>query len=212
MPDNFDVTPTKGTLLRLQGQLALTANWLRLLQQKQEVLLRELTNRLGKVAGLAEKMLRLFRAAHEQMQIARLRMGTNRIERIIILPTTNIDVKTTVHTIMGLRIPVLKINIQAILPPYSLSATSAALDEARELWIDVIRFLGEEAETFASIWRLTAEVNKIKRQVNALEHRIIPRYRNTIRLIAERLEESEREDLIDIKSVISKNMQRSSTE
>lgn len=201
MPDNLDSAPTKGTLLNLQARLVVIGNWLRLLQQKQEVLLRELTHRLEKVANLSKKMLEHFRAAHELMRIARLRMGTARIERIIISPTTKIEVKTAVHTVMGLRIPALTIDIESVLPPYSPGATSAALDEARELWIDIIRFLSDVAETLSSIWRLTAEINKIKRQVNALEHRIIPRYLNTIKLIAERLEESEREDIVNIKKV-----------
>jgi V/A-type H+-transporting ATPase subunit D len=64
-----------------------------------------------------------------------------------------------------------------------------------------LQFLAGASETFTSVWRLAMELRKIQRQVNALESTIIPRYRNTIDHIEERLEEEEREAVVHAKKV-----------
>jgi V/A-type H+/Na+-transporting ATPase subunit A len=64
-----------------------------------------------------------------------------------------------------------------------------------------LRFLSDASETFISVWRLAMELRKTRRQVNALEAVIIPRYENTIAYIADQLEEEEREDIVHAKKV-----------
>ena len=61
--------------------------------------------------------------------------------------------------------------------------------------------MGEFAEIKISIMRLAREVKKTIRKVNALEKIAIPDLEETVRHIANRLEEAERENLILMKTI-----------
>ena len=61
--------------------------------------------------------------------------------------------------------------------------------------------MGEMAELKVSIMRLSREVKKTIRKVNALEKMVIPDKEETLKYLEGRIEESERESLILLKSV-----------
>ncbi len=202
MADLLNVNPTRGTLLRLKDELEGVRTRHDLLDRKREVLIQELMSRLEKAENLEQESRDYFQAAHQAIQKARMRMGSDRIDWISLSPTVRFDVEVSVRTIMGLKIPSVEIDIQpSDTPPYGVSDTSAALDEAREKWIDVLRFLAGGSDIFTSVWRLAMELRKTQRQVNALESTLIPRYKNTIQHIESRLEEEEREEIVIAKKV-----------
>jgi len=201
MAETLNVNPTKGTLLRLQDELESIRSQHELLDRKREVLVRELMQRVKQAEKLERKSLEKFRAAHEALQVARMRMGRQKIEWVSFAPTARSTVAVETHSIMGLRVPELNMEITEFNPPYGLGGTSASLDEARRRWMDVLRFLSAASAAFTAVWRLTAELRKTRRQVNALEFTIIPRYRNTIARIESRLEEDEREEIVRAKKI-----------
>lgn len=202
MAELENVSPTRGNLLRLKDEFKGVRSRHELLDRKREVLIQELMSRLDAATRLEQQSREYFRAAHEAIQLARMRMGSDRIERISLSPTVGYNADVTVGTIMGLKIPSVNIEIQSSdTPPYGLGDTSAALDEAREKWIDVLHFLADASEVYTSVWRLAMELRKTQRQVNALESTIIPRYRTTIRRIENRLEEEEREEIVHARKV-----------
>jgi V/A-type H+-transporting ATPase subunit D len=197
----MDVSPTRGTLLKLQQQLADLRDRHDLLDRKREVLVRELMQRLEQAGEVEEQMRQRFQAAHQAIELARMRLGSDRIEWINLAPTAELDVQVQISTIMGLRVPHVEMNLHPIAPPYGLEDTSAALDEARRRWLDVVEHLAGATDVLTAAWRLAAEVRKTQRQVNALESALIPRYERTISHIEERLEENEREDIVHAKKV-----------
>jgi V/A-type H+-transporting ATPase subunit D len=197
----LDVSPTHGNLLELQDTLRSIRGRHDLLDRKREVLVRELMDRLEKASELEERLLECVRDAHQAMQIARMRMGSEAIGWIALSPTAELEVSLSARSIMGVKVSTAHLEIRPISPPYGMGDTSAALDEARERWLEILRFLSDAAETFTAVWRLAREVRKTRRQVNALELDLIPRYENTVRFIEQRLEEQEREDLVHAKKV-----------
>lgn len=201
MAETLNVNPTKGTLLRLQDELIGIQRQHDLLDRKREVLVRELMQRLQEAEALEEQSLAVFGAAHEALQVARMRMGSENIEWVSFSPTARCEFDVEVRSIMGLQIPELTMAITEFTPPYGLGDTSATLDEAREKWLEVLRFLSEAADAYSAVWRLAMEIRKTRRQVNALEFTIIPRYRNTIAQIESRLEEDEREEIVRAKKI-----------
>ena len=201
MAQMLDVNPTRGNLLKLEGDLRGMRTRYRLLDRKREVLIRELMNRMEKARGLEEESRDLIGKAHRAMQLARMRMGADRIEWISLSPTAEVGASVSIGTIMGLRIPAVELEVRPVTPPYGMADTSAALDEARESWIDVLRFVSKASGVMNSVWRIASELRKTQRQVNALEHTIMPRYERTISHIESRLEEGEREDIVQARKI-----------
>lgn len=201
MAEKLNVNPTRGNLLRLRDELEGIRTRHDLLDRKREVLVRELMERIDRAKQLEEETRSLFQEAHRSLQKARMRMGSDRIDWISLSPTVRFQVDIRISTVMGLRIPSVQADLTPISPPYGLADTSASLDEAREKWTEVLRFLAGATEVFTSVWRLAMELRKTQRQVNALESAIIPRYLNTISSIQAGLEEEEREDIVRAKKV-----------
>lgn len=195
MAERLKVNPTRGNLLKLKEDLQGIRSRHDLLDRKRELLVQELLQRLEKAKELERQFGELLKAAHEAIQIARLRMGSERIEWISLSPAVRFDLDITVETFMGLKIPRVAIEVKPLNPPYGLSDSSVTLDEACRKWTDVLEFLADASETLTSVWRLGMELRKTRRLVNALEYTIIPRYENTIDYIDGRLEEEEREEI-----------------
>ena len=64
--------------------------------------------------------------------------------------------------------------------------------------------MGQLAELKVSIMRLAREVKKTIRKVNSLEKLVIPDKEETVKYLTSRIEESERESFILLKSVKEK--------
>ncbi|HIC94664.1 MAG TPA: V-type ATP synthase subunit D [Anaerolineae bacterium] len=91
-------------------------------------------------------------------------------------------------------------------PPlqYGLGDTTAALDEAVRSFHDLLPSICQVAEMLTAVWRLTREIKKAQRRVNALENIFIPRYQATLKFIEDTLEEKERDDLFRMKLIKGK--------
>jgi V/A-type H+-transporting ATPase subunit D len=201
MPDQLDVSPTQGNLLQLQDKLERVRSGRDLLDRKREVLVQELMSTLDRAEAVEEKAREQFRAAHDAIRQARMRMGTDQVRWISLAPTAEVETEVRTRSIMGARVPVVRINAELRSLPYGPGGTSAALDEARERWLDLLHLLEEMIETLTTVWRLAMELRKTQRRVNALESRIIPQYQHTVDYIEQVLAEENREDIVRAKKV-----------
>lgn len=199
--ETLDVAPTRGNLLRLQGNLARIRSAHELLDRKREVLLQELMNRLQAAEAVEERARAQFQAAYAATRRARMSMGSDRLRWISLRPTATVDLHLQLRSIMGVRVPLVQIDVSPHGLPYGPGDTSVALDAARERWLEVLRLLDELVEVTTTVWRLARELRKTRRRVNALENVIIPRYEKTVSSIEQVLEEEDREDIIHAKKV-----------
>lgn len=201
MADRLDVSPTRGNLLQVQAQLEQLQSGHKLLDRKQEVLVQKLLEQLADAEAVEAEMRDRFRVAHKAIRRARMRMGSARLRWLSLTPTARIEAKMHQTSIMGARVPVVRVDIRPRQLPYGLGDTSPALDEARERWLEVLQLLGELTEKVTTVWRLAIELRKTQRRVNALESIIIPQYQDTLTYIEQVLEEENREDIIRAKKV-----------
>ena len=86
-------------------------------------------------------------------------------------------------------------------PFFSPEGTSMLSEVAIEKYRDALTLMGQMAELKVSIMRLSREVKKTIRKVNALEKLVIPDKEETMKYLEGRIEESERENFILLKSV-----------
>lgn len=201
MTDLLDVPPTRGNLLRLRDDLEQIRDGHDLLDRKREVLVQELFDMIADAEAVQEEARERFRAAHDAIRNARMHMGVERLRWISLAPAAEVEVQVRPHSIMGVTVPIVTVDVEPLPLPYGPGDTSVALDEARERWLEVAQLLGELAETVITVWRLATELRKTQRRVNALEEVIIPRYEATVAVIEQTLEEEEREGIVHAKKV-----------
>ncbi len=202
MADKLDTAPTQGNLLELQEQLAQIRSGHALLERKREVLIKVLTDTLKEAEQAEAEARDLFQAAHKAIQSACMRLGSDRLRWISRPATIGVTLDLQTKSIMGVKVPLVQVELQpGGLLPYGPDHTSVSLDHARQQWLEVVQLLGRLAETVTTVWRVTQELRKTQRLVNALESLIIPRYENTVDYIEQVLEEENREGIIRAKKV-----------
>ena len=106
----------------------------------------------------------------------------------------SIDIKS--KNVMSVIIPEYKTSFRsadsADIYSYGFAYTSIDLDDAVKSLSDILPDLIKLAETEKSCQLMAVEIEKTRRRVNALEHVMIPRYEETIKYIAMKLDENER--------------------
>jgi len=197
----YGVPPTKTSLLQLRRDYRFALEGHELLDQKREILVAELMGIMDRAKELQSRVDEALALAYASLQRAVVRMG----RRTVAAAAHAVDTKTTVRVgarrIMGVAVPVVDTEIIERPPHYSLGNTSFWLDESLANFRDVLHLLGKYAETNVAVARLTEEVKKTIRRVNALEKIALPDFRETMKYISDVLEEAEREAFFVLKLI-----------
>ena len=109
--------------------------------------------------------------------------------------------KNGFQILMGVPTPTVEAPPQEVRLQYSLSGTTASIDEAVKAFGRVLAIVCQAAEVEAAVWRLFRETKKTQRRLNAISEILIPNYTATVRQIERALEEREREDFYRAKAV-----------
>ena len=210
MADLLNVPPTRSALLRIRRQLEQLRQGYGLLEHKREVLARELLAMIQDAEATEAEAGRRFEIAYGALVEVRMRMGVDRLRWATLAQAAAIDTRIDLRSVMGVAIPLVEMEVTTQPWSYGLGNTSAALDEARQRWLEVAELLGRLAETTLSVWRVAIELQKTQRRVNALKYAIIPKYEAALQHIGDVLEEREREAFVQAKRV--KGLHQSASE
>jgi len=195
--------PTKTNLMRMKDQLAFARQGYELLDQKRNILVLELLNLVDQAVDFEEKAHEGLAIAYSTLQKAVLDMG--KLKTAGIASAVNVDAQITISArrVMGVSLPVVQTNFTENPPYYSPDGTSPWIDRSIQSFRDTLELMGQLAELKISIIRLSQEVKKTIRKVNALEKIAIPDLEESVRYIRNRLEEDERDMYVLMKRVKS---------
>ena len=187
--------PTKGNLMAAKRSRALAENGWELMDQKRNILIRELMGRIDRAAELQKLIGDTFRDAYDALAIARI-AGGDCSAAVESLPEDE-SVRLLWRSVMGVEIPTVAsdpMDREEI--PYALGVSSSALDEAYRKFALVKELLAELAETENAVYRLAFAIEKSRKRANALENIVIPGLDADIARIADALAEKEREEFV----------------
>ena len=192
----LNIAPTKSNLLSMKEQLAVSTNGYELLEEKREILVRELMHLVDKVKVLEEEINKVIAQAYPAFTKMLMLEGSDQVERIAHSVNYKFEMTEKHVNIGGMNFT----SMDVILPKkelfYSFLGTYADTDATIDKFFELLKLLTQMASIRTIVWRLAAEVKKTQRRVNALDKMIIPQTKETKAYIDSVLEESERERIL----------------
>jgi len=193
--------PTKGNLLRLKRDLVFAREGHELLEQKRQVLVTQLMALVKDAVEAQARIDQHLGEAYLALQNAIVTNGKTAVMSIARGVQIESNIQIHILRVMGVNIPKVSVNIRNAAPYFSAGNSSFWIDEAISKFMVVLQEMGRFAELRVSLLRLAQEVHKTLRRVNALEKIAIPDYQETIKFIADSLDESERNTFATLKLI-----------
>ncbi|MBP7552952.1 MAG: V-type ATP synthase subunit D [Spirochaetes bacterium] len=200
----LNIPPTKSNLHQLKQSGQIAREGYELLDQKREILVIELMSYLERTKRVEKDMDKLITDAYRSFTKAVQSYGHKEIEdksRSIKYP---FSMQKKTIKLMGMSLPSAHVDPPRMNLQYSYLNTNAIIDETSKKFLKLISALCEMAEIRTIVWRLSREVKKTQRRVNALEKVVIPETEETLKFIEGALEERERDELFITKMVKSR--------
>ena len=206
------VNATRMELLRVRKRLELAVRGHKLLKDKLEGLIRELTLRLQEYRELRLKVDSAWPRIFQRFLLADAEASPEATEAALMQARPRVSISVTEQRVMGVYATTTAARIEAPGQSYSLVQTSPHLDEGlrelREFLPDLIKLAGMEQ----TIRAVAEEVQKTRRRANALEYVLIPDLRDARKSITSRLEEIARSDVSRLMKVKEMLVERAAGE
>ncbi len=208
---SIKAAPSKMNLIRFRRTLSFLRRAHGLLEEKRDILLLEVSRRLGEATKVRGELNALLKSAYASQDAAATAVGTDELKRISASPIATFQVNASNKKIMGVTTLALELTDLKRSLSYSISRPTVLIDDAAEKFLESIPVIVRVAELESTLINLVEEVKRTQRRINALEQFLIPRYEDTVLLISGILEERDREEFVrvkKVKSLIEKRAQR----
>lgn len=207
-----NIAPTKSNLMSAKSTLEFSKKGFELLDQKRNVLIREIMGLLDSAKDIQTRINSTFGEAYEALKMASLTMGIASVEDIANSTFENSDIEMLHKSVMGVEIPIVKYDKLEAIPSYSFYQTNTSMDVAFKKFYEIKYFIIELAEIESSVYKLAVEIKKTQKRANALENIQIPKYEEIVKYIQDALEEKDREDFFRLKVVKKKRIKKKTLE
>jgi V/A-type H+-transporting ATPase subunit D len=188
------VKPTRMDLLQVRKRKNLAVKGHKLLSEKRDALVSNFFEIISQRKEKRDEMEQQLKKAFQAFIQAEMIMGEQQVKDLVGYVKEPCELEMSSTSIMGVRVPQIKLKETSEHLPYTLIDTVAKLDEAVKYFRLALKTIIAVAEIEASVEQLGKEIEKTKRRVNALEHIFLPKLEGTIVYIERQLEERERED------------------
>jgi V/A-type H+-transporting ATPase subunit D len=177
----------------------------RLLKDKRGELMRQFLDLVRENMRLRQKVEKGIRDANSNFVLARAIMSEEALHTALMAPKQEVSVEMTPKNVMSVDIPHFTFKTRTAdendIYSYGFAFTSGDLDDAVKSLNDVLPDMLRLAEVEKSCQLMSAEIEKTRRRVNALEHVIIPETQANIRYISMKLDENERSTQVRLMKV-----------
>lgn len=190
------VNPTRMELTRQKRRLQTAARGHRLLKDKRDELMRRFLELVRENKQLRERVEAGIAEANRNFVLASASTSEKVLNTALLAPKQEVEVEVETRNVMSVEVPSFTFRTRSAdagdIFSYGFAFTSADLDDAvaslQALMDDMLRL----AEVEKACQLLSAEIEKTRRRVNALEHVMIPDAQANIRYISMKLDENER--------------------
>lgn len=198
MANALNVKPTRMELSTLKERLKVAQNGYDLLKDKQDELMRQFIELIKENNRLRNEVEDELSGALGNFVLASSSMNDAFMEEIVALPTKQVNLEIAKKNIMSVDVPKMSFSYDDDNQKsdnevkYGYLNTSSELDDAIEVLNDVMPKLLKLSEIEKTCQLMATEIESTRRRVNALEYRMIPNIKETIKYIQMKLDENER--------------------
>ena len=189
----------KTALLELKKDLELINSGAEILEEKRNILLKEIISMLDEMEEEREKLNKSVQKSYQFLIKAFMESGKVQLKREAALPVFQGKLNVYEKSFIGILVPKINYELKEVRSPLNISGETLFLEVARKSFIDTTRDILALAEIEFKAWRLAAELKKTVVRVNALQKYYVPEYTKAIKETTASLEEVEREFLLVIK-------------
>ena len=191
----LNVNPNRMVLLKLKRRLALAQRGHKLLQDKQEQLMRNFLQFIDRARDLRKQVQDKVHEALRRFDLCRLVSPESFLASATSYPAGELKLKVEVSRLLNVRIPRIQLESQPDPYTYGLASTSSELDTALKILSEALPLMMELVNVEKTIVILSEEIEKTRRRVNALEFVFIPNITETVKYIGMKLSELERSNI-----------------
>ena len=189
------VNPNRMELFRLRKRLVLAQRGHKLLKDKLEGLVRELTDTIAKYKGLRKRLDEELPHLLARFTLATAVAPQGAVAEAVRQNVAPARLAIEHRRVMGVAIPVFKPPAPPESYRYSLTQTPPELDVAFEELRKLPDTLFELAEVERALQLLAHELGRTRRRTNALEYVLIPELQEERRDIEQKISEAERSNI-----------------
>lgn len=198
------VETTRAELLERKAQLRLARQGRDLLEQKRTILMKEFLKAAGTVAQHAEALQQAASGAARALARAEADAGVEAVRSAALAARSDLALDMKMVNIMGVKVPHIDqrgVARAVINRGYAIRGTPVAIDEAAAAFEYEVEAILRLAESELRLTRLSREIQRTSRRLNALENHLIPRLEAEEKYIRMALDERERSDHFRLKLV-----------
>jgi V/A-type H+/Na+-transporting ATPase subunit D len=168
----------------------------KLLKDKQDGLMKHFMGIIRDARRLRMQVEQELSTAFKSFLLASAWMTEAQMENALSSPQANMELSVETRNVMSVRIPVFSLKRQGSVRTYGYAATNALLDTAVDAFEKAFDSLIQLAEIEKQAENMAIELETTRRRVNALEHKMIPDLKDTVKYIRMKLDEAERGAII----------------
>lgn len=188
----LDVKPTRMELLNLKKRLKGAIRGHKLLKDKQDGLMSSFMKTIREAKSLRKDVEKILEKSFKNFMQASAMMHPEILESALLFPSLKTELEVETKNVMSVHIPFFKLKQEGDVLNFGYLQTSAELDLALKAFSEALPSLIHLAEIEKQAEALAKELETTRRRVNALEHKMIPDQKETIKFITMKLAETER--------------------
>lgn len=183
---------------KLKARLSTATRGHKLLKDKSDEMIRRFSVLIKENKKLRDEVERELSDCLREFALARSVSSVPALEKAFSMPAVSVKAEYGVTNVMGVEVPAITL-LRTDPPadggeglPYSYAELTSEADYSVEKIGKVLEKLLKLAEVEKTVAMLSAEIERNKRRVNALEYVMIPQLEETIAYIRSKLDENER--------------------
>lgn len=190
------VNPTRMSLMDLKRRTKSAERGHKLLKDKQDGLMKQFMMIIRDARRLRTQVEERLGSAFRSFLLASAWMNDSQMENALSSPKATMSLSVETKTVMSVKIPVFTLQREGMVRTYGYASTNALLDNAIEAFEKAFELLISLAEIEKQAENMAIELETTRRRVNALQYKMIPDLKDTVKYIRMKLDEAERGAII----------------